>query len=120
MVSVLWLWQDNSLAIQDFTELLLYDHCKVGFRHSPSIYGLTGCKQASLGSGSDLFLIAAGTRAAAENDHYIDVTLRQRYKLKITPLLSHLSQMTGYPAQIHAGITGTAIFQGYLNLAMFL
>jgi hypothetical protein len=111
---------DNGLAIQDFTKLSLYGQWKLGFRHSPPVYRLTGCKQASFGSGFDLFFISAGTGTAAQNDHHVDITFRQRNQLKITPLLSHLSQITGYPAQVHAGITGTAILQGYLNLATFL
>jgi hypothetical protein len=108
------------LAIEDFAELLLYGCRKLGFRHSPPVYRLAGCKQASFGSGSDLFLISAGTGTAAENDHHINIIFRQRNQLKITPLLSHLSQMTGYPAQVHAGIAGTAILQGYLNFRILL
>ena len=100
---------DNGLAIQDFTELLLYGYRKLGFRHCPPVYRLTGCKQASFGSGSDLFLVAAGTGTAAQNDHHVDIIFRQGYNLEIPSFLSHLGQMTGYPAQVHAGIAGTAI-----------
>jgi len=108
------------LTIQDFNKLLLYGHWKLGFRHSLPVYRLTGCKQASFGSGPDLFLVAAGTGAAAQNDHYVDIIFRQRYNLEIPSLLSHLSQMTSYPAQVHTGIAGTAILQGYLSLATVL
>jgi hypothetical protein len=111
---------DNGLTIQDFNKLLLYGHWKLGFRHSPPVYRFTGCKQASFGSGSDLFLVAAGTGTAAQNHYHIDIIFRQRYQLKTTPLFSHLRQMTGYPTQVHARIAGTAILQSYLSLATFL
>jgi hypothetical protein len=111
---------DYGLAIQDFTKLLLYGHWELGFRHSPPVYRLTGCKQASFGSGSDLFLVAAGTGTAAQNHHYVNIIFTQRYQLKIPPLLSHLSQMTSYPAQVHTWIAGTAILQGYLNFRILL
>jgi hypothetical protein len=108
------------LAIQDFNKLLLYCQWKLGFRHSLPVYRLTGCKQASFGSGSDLYLVAAGTRAAAENDHHVNIIFRQRYNLEIPSLLSHLSQMTSYPAQVHTWIAGATILQGYFNLATVL
>jgi hypothetical protein len=111
--------KDYGLTIQDFIKLLLYDRWQLGFRHSSPVYRLTGRKQVPLGPGSNLFLIAAGTWAAAQNDHHVYI-FRQRHQLKIPPLLSHLSQMTRYPAQVHAGIAGTAILQGYLNFATVL
>jgi len=110
----------NNLAVYDFNELLLHNHWEFGFRHSPPVYRLTGCKQAAFGSVYDLFLIAAGTGTSAQNDYNVNISFRQRYQLKITPLLSHLSQMTGYPAQVHTWIAGAAILQGYLNLATVL
>jgi hypothetical protein len=110
---------DYGPNIQDFIKLLLDGHRKFTFRHGPPVYRLTCRKQASFGPSSNLFLIAAGTWAAAQNDHHVDI-FRQRHQLKIPPLLSHLSQMTRYPAQVHAGIAGTAILQGYLNFATVL
>ena len=92
----------------------------MGFRYMPTIYGLTGCQKALPGSGSDLGLVATGTRTAAENDHYVDAMFRQGHKLEVPTCLSHPVQVANYPGQIHMGIAGAAIFQRYFNLVTIL
>ncbi len=110
----------NNLATQDFIKFLLHYLWQFAFRHSLPVYRFTGCKQAAPGSGFNFFLVTAGAGAAAEDDHHVDIVIEQRHQLKIPPLLSHLSQMTGYPAQVDARIAGTAILQGYLSFATIL
>jgi len=106
--------------MQDFVNLLLHSRQQAGFRYNTTTQRLTSYHQASFCSGSNLFLVATGTGTAAQDYHHIDIIFRQRHKLKISPLLSHLDQMTGYPAQIHMRITGTTILQCYLNFTTIL
>ena len=110
----------NNLAVQYFNQLPHYGQRELGFWHGPPVYRLAGGNQTSFSSGPDLFLVATGSGAAAQDDHHVDIIIGQGHQLKIPPLLSHLSQMPSYPAQVDTGIAGTAILQGYLKLTTFL
>ena len=110
----------TALTLQYFIKLLFYGCRQFGFGHGLPVYGLTGCNQASPGSGFDFFLVATGARAAAKNHHYVDIIFRQRHQMEIPLLLSYPGQMTGYPPQVNAGIAGTAILQGYLEFTTVL